>query len=670
MPEIRQLSASVINKIAAGEVIERPSSVVKELVENSLDAGATRVDVSVAQGGLDLIRVSDDGCGIAAEQLPLAIASHATSKIRDADDLFKVGSLGFRGEALASIAEVSQFYLRSRPRDCDQGAELNVDGGTVRETMPCGCPVGTLIEVRNLFFNTPVRRKFLRTTQTEMGHITEAITRLALAWPNVHFTLRHNDKTLQDMPPTADLRERISAFFGGEIADGLIPVESRDDDIVLRGFVADPQHSRGNNRLQYFFLNGRCIRDKALQHALGEAYRGLILTGRYPIAFLRFEMPADAVDVNVHPTKMEVRFQDSGRLYSQLLGSLRKKFLTTDLVAKVQSATDVPRLPTVPTAESVFLDNANSGGHEAVQLAEHRRDFVRWATGQLENAKTAIGESVPTLVAESPTESAAEAELPSAVDEAEAAALRGQTEFDLQFESKRFEPLTLHRIDPAALRQQREHQAPGREIADASPVTRIDSGESLPRHVRGMQIQQRYLITETADGMEVIDQHALHERILYEQLRAKLDEGSLEGQRLLIPDTVPLRPAEYSAAIESSEVLAKLGINIEPFGGDTVLVTSYPAVLGDCNPAEIVRQAVERLVEGGKRISTVDLVNDLLNMVACKAAVKAGDYLAPEEIDSLLQQRHLFDNTHHCPHGRPTSLLFTRDELDKRFKRT
>jgi DNA mismatch repair protein MutL len=393
------------------------------------------------------------------------------------------------------------------------------------------------------------------------------------------------------------------------------------------------------------------------------------LTGRYPIAFLRFEMPADAVDVNVHPTKMEVRFQDSGRLYSQLLGSLRKKFLTTDLVAKVHSSTDSPRLPTVPTAEAVYQDNANSGGHEAVQLAEHRRDFVRWATGQLESAKNSIAENTSTLVAES---SPASGELPTAVDEAEAAALRGQTEFDLQFESKRFEPLTLHRIDPAALhRSQSLAQNVMNDAEEEGPeVIGNANTPSVPRQVRGMQIQQRYLITETVDGMEVIDQHALHERILYEQLRAKLDEGALEGQRLLIPDTVPLRPAEYAAAIESREVLAKLGVNIEPFGGDTVLVTSYPAVLGDCNPAEIVRQAVERLVEGGKRISTVDLVNDLLNMVACKAAVKAGDYLAPEEIDSLLQQRHLYDNTHHCPHGRPTSLLFTRDELDKRFKRT
>ncbi len=331
MPTITRLSPSLINKIAAGEVIERPASVIKELVENSVDAGATRIDVSVAKGGVDSMRILDDGCGIEPAQLPLALSSHATSKLTSADDLFSVASFGFRGEALASIAEVSQFRIRSRTPDSDAGAELEVVGGNTGDVSPCACPVGTSIEVRNLFFNVPVRRKFLKTTQTEMGHISEALTRIALPHEEVHFSLEHNDRVLYDLPKTTDWRQRISSLFGPELADQLIWVEAEEGDLRVQGFVADPAHNRGNNRMQYLFLNGRYIRDRALAHALTEAYRGLLMTGRYPITFLRLQVPTNQVDVNVHPTKMEVRFQESGRIYSHLLGTLRSRFLSSDL---------------------------------------------------------------------------------------------------------------------------------------------------------------------------------------------------------------------------------------------------------------------------------------------------------------------------------------------------
>src|SRR5262245_42798263 len=337
MPQIKQLSPSVVNKIAAGEVIERPASVVKELLENAVDAGATRIDVTVGQGGAELVRVVDDGCGIAADELALAVAAHATSKISEADDLFRVGTLGFRGEALASIAEISRLVLRSRPAEAQAGAEIIVHGGHAEEVVPCGCAVGTALEVHDLFLNTPVRRKFLRTSQSELGHTSEAFTRVALALPRIHFTLKHHDKVVYDLPREDAWPLRIAAVFGNDLADSLIAVESRDADVRLVGYVAHPSQTRSHPRMQYVLLNGRAIRDRALQHALSEAYRGLILTGRYPIAFLRIDMPPEAVDVNVHPTKAEVRFQDSGRLYSQLLGTLRTKFLTVDLTAKLRT---------------------------------------------------------------------------------------------------------------------------------------------------------------------------------------------------------------------------------------------------------------------------------------------------------------------------------------------
>jgi DNA mismatch repair protein MutL len=599
-------------------------------MENAIDSGATRIDVVVEQGGVDLVRVNDNGCGIAADQLPLAVASHATSKITDADDLFRVATLGFRGEALASIAEVSQLVLRSRAQHADAGAELEAGGGQLSGPHPCGCPGGTTVEVRRLFYNTPVRRKFLRATQTEMGHASEAFTRVALAYPRVHCTLVHNERSVYDLPPVADWRERIAAFFGHDLAADLIEVHSSEEGVELSGYVAGPSHSRSNPRLQYLFLNGRAIRDRSLSHALGEAFRGLLLTGRYPIAFLRIAMPADLVDVNVHPTKLEVRFQESGRLYGQLLGTLRTRFLTTDLTARLQPAGR-------GEAESA-LDPAAA---EAM-----RRQLVDWAKGQL--ADTAVDE--PYTSESTPT----------------------QSHFDELWQRPRA-PLELSTLDrhwqPGG-----PQRAAGRDDAnEAAPpgvAHRVDAADASGRAVNALQLHNRYLVTESDDGMVVIDQHALHERILYEHLREKVLAGALESQALLVPEPVDLSPAEAAAVLDARDVLAQLGVSIEPFGGDTVLVSGYPAMLANFRPAEVLRELVDQLLAGAKAPDRRDVLDSLLHMISCKAAIKAGDRLTPAEIAALVEQRHLARDTHHCPHGRPTALFFSRDELDRQFKRT
>jgi DNA mismatch repair protein MutL len=632
-PQIRQLSPTVINKIAAGEVIERPASVVKELVENSLDAGARRVDVTVEQGGADLIRVVDDGCGIAATQLTLALASHATSKIENAEDLFRVESLGFRGEALASIASVSRLSLRSRPAQAESAALVEVVGGEASPIQPASGPPGTCIEVRNLFFNTPVRRKFLRTTQTEAGHVAEAITRLALSHPQVHFTLTHGKRLVHDLPPTS-LMERITQVFGEELAAGLLPVASHDEEIRLSGFVANPAHSRPNNRMQYMFLNGRFIRDRSLQHALGEAYRGLLLTGRYPICFLQLTLAPASVDVNVHPTKLEVRFEDGGRVYSELLGTLRTRFLATDLVARAN-------LPTPP------LENPQ---------------LQQWAQRQFDPA---------TVTAESPGSPSEDAAVPPAAREGDPHEV-GRA------------PLGLHRVDlpgggspPAGdglgPRPNLSADTAGEATRSAEHVAASTAGPPPARGKIGafsaVQIHNRYLVTESEAGMEVIDQHALHERILYEAIRTKVLAGGLESQRLLTPEPVDVTASEAAAALEQSQLLAQLGLEISPFGGETLLLSSYPAMLSRLRPADILRSAVELLTTPGKRLERRDLLDELLHMMSCKAAVKYGDPLTPQEIESLLAQRHLAQDHHHCPHGRPTALVFTRAQLDRQFKR-
>ena len=601
MADILQLSPTVVNKIAAGEVIERPSSVVKELLENAVDAGASRIDVLVEQGGSQLMRVVDNGCGISPDQLELAVASHATSKILDADDLFHVETLGFRGEALASIAEISQFLLRSRTQENDAGAELQVVGGEKKPLVPCGCPHGTTIEVRNLFCNTPVRRKFLRTTQTEMGHVTEAFTRIALAHPQIQFSLRHNQKQLHDLPPVDHWSRRIGHFFGRELGENLLSVESEADGVRLSGYVVDPSFSRSHSRLQYLFLNGRHIRDRSLQHALGEAYRGLLLTGRQPIAFLRLDMPAEAVDVNVHPTKLEVRFRDGRQLYSQLLGTIRNMFLSTDLTARVETLTRDGQGP------AATMDPAH--------LSRHRQQLVDWAQGQPEGAVAAW--------------------------QGTATASSAETEADHQ--------VVLARSADLVSSESAEH---------------LDLGTSL-----GLQLHNRYLVAEHENGIMVIDQHALHERVLYEQLREKISKDAIEVQRLLVPEPVNLTPAEAAAVGEAGEELTALGIEVEPFGGDTVLVLGYPAMLGKLSPEEILRQVVEQLMAENRPPERRDLIDKMLHSMACRAAIKAGDSLSTEEVISLLRERHLCQDAHHCPHGRPSALVFTKEELDRRFKR-
>ena len=630
MPTIRQLSSHVVNKIAAGEVIERPASVVKELVENSVDSGATRIDVAIEQGGVELVRVTDNGCGIAADQLQLAVASHATSKIADADDLFHVETLGFRGEALASIAEVSRLVLRSRPADCEAGAELEVVGGRAEPVRPVGCPAGTTIEVRQLFFNTPVRHKFLRTTQTEMGHISEAITRLALAAPHVHFTLNHGGRLVHDLPPVTNLRERVAALFGTELADGLIQVESAEDQgpepIRLSGYVANPSLSRGNNRLQYLMLNGRVIRDRSLQHALGEAYRGLLLTGRYPICFLKLEIPPSLVDVNVHPTKLEVRFQDGGRIYSQLLGTLRSKFLSTDMVAR----------GAFPNRGSDDSEDAGAGGSAAAS------ELYAWAKNQLGRAPSMQSELTGFASSEFPVTAG--------------------------------EGLRLHEVDLPNIGSHPSRVAMGRtNNSHGEESLRVDGplANVPPRHgsPRALQIHNRYLVVENEDGLEVIDQHALHERILYEQLRDKVAQRELESQRLLVPEPVDLAGSEAALLLEHQDMLAQLGLELEPFGGETVLVAAYPAMLANFSPREVLGSLVEQLQAEGKRPESRDLLDELMHTIACKAAIKFGDRLTPQEVEALLSQRHLAQDHHHCPHGRPTALVFTREQLDRQFKR-
>jgi DNA mismatch repair protein MutL len=601
MPRIQQLSPLVVSKIAAGEVVERPSSVVKELLENAVDAGSRRIDVEVEQGGTELVRVADDGCGVEADDLPLAFASHATSKLQGADDLFRIGTLGFRGEALASIGGVARVALQSRPAGRPCGAEVTCHGGVLSPVRVWNGSPGTRVEVRHLFYNTPVRRKFLRTTGTEMGHVCEAFTRLALSHPALHLTLRHNGKAVYEVPATAGLLDRIGLFFGGEVRGRLYPVQAQQGPATLAGYIADPACERGNAKTQYLFVNGRWVRDRSLGHAVQEAYRGLLMTGRYAVTFLFLDLPADQVDVNVHPTKAEVRFRDGHALYHLVFSTVRQRLAAENLTARLQVTSTLagpqPTDRTQPSASPAPVPLPGNGPAPGVS---------------------------PPSAAPSP-------------DALLSAFAQGAA------------------VGPASR---------------AGPLPEVPLGSrDLPAGLKAIQLYNAYLVVETPEGMLVIDQHALHERILFEQLKRRLRAGTLEAQRLLIPEPVELTAEQAARTLEHKDALAEMGLGVEDFGGGTVLLTSYPTLLGSRPPQALLRAVVDHLASKERLPTREQLFNDLLSLMACHAAVRAGDHLTPEEVAALLAQRELADDTHHCPHGRPTALLFSRHDLDRQFRR-
>ncbi|MFO0976057.1 MAG: DNA mismatch repair endonuclease MutL [Planctomycetaceae bacterium] len=690
MPRIQQLDAHVVNRIAAGEVIERPGSVVKELLENSVDALSTRIEVDAVNGGMDLIRISDNGEGIHPDDMLLAVTSHATSKIRSDADLDHVSTLGFRGEALASIASVARFRIRTRPEECPVGRELESHGGQIVVNRDCGCPAGTVMEVHNLFFNTPARRRFLKKASTEFGHIAEQFSRIALANPRLHLVLRHNDKLVYELPASHDPLERIRRFFGNEVADHLIPVSSESElatgeTIRLWGYVGAPSLSRSTRKDQFLFLNGRWIQDRSLQHALSEAYRGLLMVGRHPVSFLFLEVPPALVDVNVHPTKSEVRFQDSQTLYRQLLRTLRDKFLSLEFRANIEVPGSNPASngqlqfdkPVVPPRPQKELDLWAS--HAAVQSPPRVGEFAR--SSQNDRAVFSHPEVIAALAAapherrgsevagvatsdafaqqSMDTESFSAAASPSSEGAVTRSGSGGNVPGSVDSVQTQFNSVTTATF-PGGL--------PSEPNVGAVIVTGTGAPGSADEF-RAFQIHDCYIVVASDAGLEVIDQHALHERILYEHLRHRILEGGVERQKLLIPETVECSATESVALLEHEDLLKEIGFEVQDFGGTTILLMSYPALIPRGSLSRIVKDFGEQLVQTDGKTTRRDLLDRMLHTMACRAAIKSGQRLTLEEMQELLRQRHLVADSHHCPHGRPTSLTLSRNTLDQQFGR-
>jgi DNA mismatch repair protein MutL len=616
---IQQLSPSLVNRIAAGEVIERPASVVKELVENALDAGADEIVIEIEDGGRELIRVIDNGGGIPPIELPLAFASHATSKLSSDEDLFRIASKGFRGEALASVGSVSHARILSRTRDGECAYEIQNKGGEIGGVQAAAGNVGTAVEVRNLFFNVPARRKFLKGTQTEFGHISDIVTRLALPHAQVAFKLSHNGRTVLDLPRT-DETDRLLRGWPEEFREARLPVEGQSAEVRLHGVIGLPELARPTPRYQHFYLNGRPIRDRFMQHAFREAYRGLTEPGRYPAGILLIEMPPGDVDVNVHPTKSEVRFRDSSRIHGMIMGEVREKLLGSNLAPLALARSDADR--------GRDVDDPQSANFRA-KLAE----FFKMAPVQ-----GVLPMAPPNIQPSS---------LPLASSRQE-----------IHFREEASRP-------PASLEHSGEQGA--KETGDASIAP---TGAPSPSSAPAIQLHNSYLVAQSDDGMIIIDQHALHERIMYEELSARIMRGNLESQRLLIPETIPVSSRQMALLDQIQPLLNRLGIEVSAFGPSTVAVQAFPSFLHKLEPGAFVAELLERGEQELLDLHEEELLHEILDMMACKAAVKAGDPLTPGEIEALLARRELVERSSNCPHGRPTTLRLSLRDLEKQFKRT
>ncbi|CAO0821185.1 DNA mismatch repair protein MutL [Desulfarculales bacterium] len=592
---VRLLPDEVANQIAAGEVVERPASVLKELLENALDAGPGRVLAEVEAGGRQLIRVVDDGHGMRPDDVLLALERHATSKITKSEDLANVGTLGFRGEALPSIAAVSRLTLRSRTAGAESGSEVLVEGSSIRQVREVGCPVGTVVEVRDLFHNVPVRRKFLKSAATEAGHLGMAFLRLALSHPQVTFRYQTRGQVLYDLPSTADLAVRASALLGREAAGHLIPLEEVAGPLSLTGLAGLPSLSRPNLDHAYTFVNGRFVRDRLLLHAVVQAYQGLLPEGRRPVVVLMIELDPGEMDINVHPAKVEVRFAQAGLVHECLTRGLRLG-LGRSRPAALASPAEQPAPP-------------------------------------------ASLPPVPPLPAPRPVERMVEPWTGTAV------------------------PYTQLSGPPPPTPA---FPGPGPEPA-ARPLPLFSPAGELS--VIG-QLHGHYILCASSQGLVIVDQHAAHERLTYESLRAALALGHLSRQGLLTPASLELSPQEAAWADRQADDWLRLGLEISPFGSHTWSVNAIPAHLAGQDPALLARQLLAELARAGVPPQTTEFLEVGLRSLACRGSLKQGQRLSTSEMNRLVERLSQLTPPLTCPHGRPVLLSLSRRELSRHFKRS
>ncbi|MEL6373217.1 MAG: DNA mismatch repair endonuclease MutL [Pseudomonadota bacterium] len=630
-PTIRQLDNATINRIAAGEVIERPASVVKELVENAIDAGARTIDVVMIGGGLSLIRVSDDGHGMDADDLRLAVERHATSKLID-NDLFRIASLGFRGEALPSIGSVATLALTSRPRDGTQAHALTIERGQRAPVMPAALNAGTSIEVRELFSATPARLKFMKSERAENAATADVVKRLAMAHPDIAFTLTTGERTglrfPAEAPGSARLLQRLARIMGASFLDDALRVEGARDDVAISGYAGLPTLHRPDTARQFLFVNGRPVRDKLLVGAVRGAYGDTLVRGRHPYLALFIDLPAAAVDVNVHPAKAEVRFRAPGDVRALLVGALRHAL------------------------EEAGHRASARGGAQTVEALLRAREAA---------ATDSTAQSTGFAASDQATYHAPRRASPYVAGARRHGLTRALAK-DLQAPLAGLDAATADTSAADAALWQDGH-------ADGPPTTSDAAAANQPLGAARAQLHQTYIVAQTTTGVVIVDQHAAHERLVYERLKAALTRGSVARQGHLIPVVVELDPEEVNAVNAHADGLSELGLTLEAFGPGAVVVRETPALLGACDVKGLVRDLAADLVNAGDAFALRDNLERVCSTMACHGSVRAGRRLTGEEMNALLREMEATPHAGQCNHGRPTYVELKLTDIERLFAR-
>jgi len=599
MSKIKILPEILSNKIAAGEVIERPSSVVKELVENALDADSTKIIIEVENGGRSLIRVSDNGSGMNRDDALLASERYATSKIYKDEDLFSINTLGFRGEALPSIAAVSKFGLVTRDRISQTGTEVVIEGGTIKKVTQIGAPLGTMVTVRQIFFNMPARRKFLKTVNTEMGHIADMVSSMALGRPHIQFRLIHNGKVVKNWSSTSDEAGRLTDVLGNDIKNNLNKIEFTSDFLTVKGWISSPRITRSTSRGIYLYVNRRVVRNRVIQHALFQGYGSRLMKGQFPVAVIFIHVPCDQLDVNVHPTKHEVKFAQQKKIHDAVAG----------IVAERLRLADQPQWRPKSFPEPDPMD-----------------------------AKSRISETVPHF------------SIP-------------KKEVSTRYPATRTQHPVSSTQQPASPWKQDLRFTPTSGQTELWAKKRFGDLKVIG------QFHDTYILCESSDRIVLIDQHAAHERIIFEQLKKRSQASKKSAQKLLIPETIDLGYREAKILEGLIPDLNELGLEIEPFGGNTFVVKSVPALLDNKEVKPLVVEIVEKIAQIGFTPGLEKAIDQCLILMACHGAIRANQKLSDEQIKGLLEQLDQCDQPSNCPHGRPTWISWSIKDLEKSFKR-
>lgn len=655
MPQIALLSQETIDKIAAGEVIERPSSVVKELVENAIDAGSSAVTVEIKEGGISFIRISDNGCGIEREQIPLAFLRHSTSKIKSVEDLFTVTSLGFRGEALSSIAAVSQVELITKTNGDFTGSRYLIEGSKEVSLEEIGAPDGTTFIVRNLFYNTPARKKFLKSAQTEGNYIHELMQRMILSHPDVAFKFIMNNQVKLQSSGNGNIKDIIYHLYGRDITKALLPIAHESELFKVSGFIGKPMISRGNRGYELYFVNGRFIRSQILSKAIEDAFKPFLMQHQYPFTVLYFEIDSSLLDVNVHPTKMELRFSNQQELYREVQSILSASLVHRDIIPEVPVDTPKKNEMEVPKIEKVMPEPF-----------EQKR---------LEEIRKAVRKDSPYEIKYPVSRPMGTGSVSSAAQEKLLDTIKSMPPEDMMEERIQKEPLPEQSKKETEKELAKEaYVLREEETYGAKPEGSYEQGSFLKEEEMAKQkiigqLFDTYWLVEYNDRLFIVDQHAAHEKVMYEKLKKQFEKKEFTSQAISPPIVITLSMREAEALERFKEQFTKLGFVIEHFGGAEYSICGVPGNLYRLNTKDVLIEMLDELTDGISERATADVILDKIASMSCKAAVKGSQRLSLPEMEQLMKDLMKLDNPYNCPHGRPTIIAMSKYEIEKKFKR-